>query len=120
MQSVILVTRATGNVDRRVVVQLLRAGAAVRALTRNPENAGLPDDVVRTDLSVPDAPGACLEGIEAVFQVWSFFMAEAAPALLNAVTKHMRRLVYLSSEGAGDDLEQQTDTITARIAKVAA
>src|SRR5918998_3327640 len=55
-QSVILVTGATGNVGRQVVSQLLDTGAAVRALTRDPDSAGLPDgvDVVRGDLSVPD------------------------------------------------------------------
>ncbi len=51
----ILLTGATGNVGRHVVVQLLGTGAAVRALTRNPEPAGLPGDVVRGDLSDPDA-----------------------------------------------------------------
>ena len=41
---------------------------------------------------------------------------EAASAFLDALTQHARRIVYLSPEGVSDDLEQQTDTITARIA----
>ena len=50
----ILVTEATGNVGRHVLVQLLGTGAAVRALIRNPESAGLPEDAVCSGLSVPD------------------------------------------------------------------
>jgi uncharacterized protein YbjT (DUF2867 family) len=119
----ILVTGATGNVGRRVLSQLLRTGATVRALTHNPESAGLPGDidVVRGDLCVPETLDACPDGVEAVFLVWTFFTAEVAPAVLNAFSKHARRIVYLSSEGVGDDLERQTDTITVRIsAKLAA
>ncbi len=56
VQSVILVIGATGNVGRHIVSQLLGTGAAVRALTHNPESAGLPGgvDVVRGDLSVSE------------------------------------------------------------------
>ena len=39
-----------------------------------------------------------------------------AHALLNTVTKHVRRVVYLSLEGLCHHLEQQTDTITTWIA----
>jgi uncharacterized protein YbjT (DUF2867 family) len=110
----ILIAGATSNVGRRVVSQLLGTGAAVRALTCNPHDVGLPDNVVRDDLSVLDTLGACLDGVEAVFLVWSF--STVAPAFLDAVNKHARRIIYLLSEGVGDDLEQQTDTITGRIA----
>jgi uncharacterized protein YbjT (DUF2867 family) len=107
----ILVTGVTGNVDQHVVSELLRTGATLRALLHNTESTGLPRDVVRGDPSVPDR----LDGVEAVFLVWPFFTAEAPPAFLNALTEHVRRIVYLSSEGVGDDLEQQTDTHTALI-----
>ncbi len=53
--------------------------------------------------------------VEAVFLIWPFFKAEAVLAFLDVVTKHARRIVYPSSEGVGDDLEQQTDMITVRI-----
>lgn len=45
-------TGATGFVGRNVVDQLVRAGVRVRALTRNPDAAKLPDavEVVRGDL----------------------------------------------------------------------
>ena len=108
--SMILITRETGNFGRHVVSQLLSPGAVVWALlSRNPKSAGLLGGVVRGDLSLRETLDACL--------VWPFFTAEVAPAFLDAVAKHARRIVYLSSESVGDDLEQQTDTITARIAE---
>lgn len=39
----IVVTGATGNIGRSLVGRLLAEGAAVRALTRDPARAGLPD-----------------------------------------------------------------------------
>ena len=112
-QRVILVTGATGNVGRHVVSQLRRTGAAVRALTRDPTSAGLPGgaEVVRADLFVPDTLDACLDGVEAVFLVWPFLTADGVPAVLEAVTRHARRIVDLSSLDVRDDLEQQTDPI---------
>jgi uncharacterized protein YbjT (DUF2867 family) len=114
----ILITGATSNVGRYDVSQLLGMGAAGRGFARNPHSVGVPGDVdvVCGGLSVPDALNVCLDGVEVVFLVWPFFTAEAAPPFLEAVTKHARRIVYLSSEGVGDYLEQQTDTITSRIA----
>jgi uncharacterized protein YbjT (DUF2867 family) len=43
----VLVTGATGTVGRHLITQLLAAGHKVRALSRHPEAAGLPDDVDR-------------------------------------------------------------------------
>jgi hypothetical protein len=54
-------------------------------------------------------------GFEAVFLIWPFFTAEATPPLLDVARKHARRIVYLSSGDVGDDFEQLTDTLTARI-----
>jgi uncharacterized protein YbjT (DUF2867 family) len=107
VRSVILVIRATGNIGRHVVSLLLRAGAAVRAVTRNIGSTGLPNDfdVVRGDLSDPGMLDACLEGVE------------AAPAVfLDAVTRHARRVVYLLYERVGDGPERQTGKIITRIA----
>ncbi len=53
MHGVILVTRATGDVGRQFVLQLLGTGAAVRASTSNPESAGRRGNVVRGDLYLP-------------------------------------------------------------------
>ncbi len=107
--SMILITRETGNFGRHVLSQLPSPGAVVWAVSRNPKSAGLLGDVVRGDLSLRETLGACL--------IWPFFTAEVAPALLDAVAKHARRIVYFSSESVGDDLGQQTDTITAQIAE---
>jgi uncharacterized protein YbjT (DUF2867 family) len=107
--STVLVTGATGHVGRHVVDGLLRAGARVRVLLRNPGAARLPEgvEVARGDLSVPATIDACLRGVEAVFLVWPFFSVEAAPAVVAAIAKHARRIVYLSAFGVRDDLEPQ-------------
>jgi NAD(P)-dependent dehydrogenase (short-subunit alcohol dehydrogenase family) len=107
--SMILITGATGYFGRHVVSQLLSPGAIVWALSRNPKSAGLLGEVVRGDLYLRETLHACL--------VWPFFTAEVAPAFLEAVAKHARRILFLSSESVGDDLEQQTDMITARTAE---
>jgi uncharacterized protein YbjT (DUF2867 family) len=111
--SEILVTGATGNVGRQVVVQLLTTGTAVRALARHPESAGLPEGVavVGGDLSEPDTLQPALAGIDTVFLVWPFLTTEGAPAVLDAIARHARRIVYLSSSGVNDDAERQTDPI---------
>ena len=63
----ILVTGATGTVGRHVVGELVRAGHAVRALTRNPAKADLPEgvEVVAGDLAVPDSLTAAFDGVTA-------------------------------------------------------
>ena len=113
----ILFTGKTSNVGRDVMSQILDTGDAVRGFACNLHSAGLPCyiDAVHEDLSIPYTLDACLDGVETIFLVWSVFTAEAVPAFLDAVAKHVRRIVYLSSESVGDDLEQQTDTSTARI-----
>ncbi|MFI0777433.1 SDR family oxidoreductase [Streptomyces sp. NPDC021212] len=54
--SEILVTGATGSVGRQVVARLLATDTDVRALARDPETAGLPEEVtvLSGDLSEPD------------------------------------------------------------------
>jgi uncharacterized protein YbjT (DUF2867 family) len=60
-----LVAGATGNVGRHVVGQLLGAGHPVRALTRSPGRARLPEgaQVVGGDLTDPDGLAPHLEGV---------------------------------------------------------
>ena len=113
----ILFTGTTNDFGRDVVSQILDTGAAVCGFARNLYSANLPGDidVVHGDPSIPDTLDACLDGVEPFFLVWPVFAAEAVPAFLDAVVKHVRRIVYLSSESVGGDLEQQTDTSTARI-----
>ncbi|GAA3258710.1 NAD(P)H-binding protein [Nonomuraea helvata] len=65
----ILVTGATGKVGHNVVRQLLDAGEKVRAITRHPESAGLPDgvEVLPGDLTRPETLPAALRGVEQAF-----------------------------------------------------
>lgn len=71
----ILVTGATGTVGRHVTEQLVRRGAAVRALTRNPDLAKtkLPAgvDIAAGDLMRPETLRDVLQGVEAMFLIVS-------------------------------------------------
>jgi uncharacterized protein YbjT (DUF2867 family) len=104
VQPVVMVTGASGRVGRRVVEGLLGRGVAVRALSRDPDAAGLPRgaEVVRANLSMPDTLDSSLRGIDVVFLVWPFLTAEGASAFLEVVRKHARRVVFLSSTAAAD------------------
>ena len=94
----ILVIGATGNIGRQVVSQLEATRVRVRALVRNPRTAALPPhvDVVRGDLTLPESLDGCLNGIDAVFLVWTAPPATVTPAL-ERIAKHARRIVFLSS-----------------------
>lgn len=94
----ILVTGATGHVGSQVVSGLIAANARLRALTRNPETANLPPgvEVVRGDLTDAATLDACLEGIETVFLVWPA-PADSAPAAIEKIARHARRIVLLTS-----------------------
>jgi uncharacterized protein YbjT (DUF2867 family) len=94
----ILIIGATGRAGRQVVSQLPATGARVRALTRNPDAAGLPPwvEVVRGDLALPETLDACLDAIAAVFLVWTAPPAAVAP-VLERIAKQARRIVFLSS-----------------------
>ncbi|MFB4290240.1 NAD(P)H-binding protein [Nonomuraea sp. ATR24] len=73
----ILVTGATGTVGRIVVDRLLRAGQRVRALTRNPAGAALPDGV---ELVAGDLAGAAaaLDGVDRVYYLAGMLAPETA------------------------------------------
>jgi uncharacterized protein YbjT (DUF2867 family) len=66
----ILVTGATGNIGRRTVDHLIDLGAnEIRALTKNPAKANLPDGVTAVTgyLGDPDSLPAALEGVERMY-----------------------------------------------------
>ncbi len=109
----ILVTGATGTVGRQVASQLLEGGTPVRALTRDPGNARLPDgvEVARGDLLAPDTLKTAAQGLDAVFLMWPFATAEHAPAVLDVLAGQARRIVFLSSGAVRDDLDEQADPI---------
>jgi uncharacterized protein YbjT (DUF2867 family) len=94
----VLVTGATGRVGRAVVARLLDADVPVRALTRRPATAGLPAavDVVAGDLTVPESLDAALQGVGAVFLLWTA-PPSTAPAVVARLASHARRVVFLSS-----------------------
>ncbi len=94
----ILIIGATGRVGREVLSQLPATGVRVRALVRNPHTAGLPPsvDVVRGDLTLPETLDECLDGIDAVFLVWTAPPATVAP-VVERIAKHARRIVFLSA-----------------------
>jgi uncharacterized protein YbjT (DUF2867 family) len=94
----VLVTGGTSRVGRMVVDQLLSAGVSVRALTRQPATAALPDgvEVVHGDLTDPDSLEQGLRDVSAVFLVWTLPFA-AAPAALERMGRHAGRIVFLSA-----------------------
>ncbi|MBB5955063.1 uncharacterized protein YbjT (DUF2867 family) [Saccharothrix tamanrassetensis] len=96
----ILVTGATGNVGRHVVDLLVKEGVRPRALTRNPDKAGLPADVetVKGDLTKPDE--LPLDGVTAAFLLPVLEgdrAADLARAFLERA-RDLRRVVFLSTD----------------------
>jgi uncharacterized protein YbjT (DUF2867 family) len=94
----VLVIGGTGSIGRAVVTQLAAAGADVRAMVRDPDTAGLPPtvEVLRGDLTLPETLDESLHNTEAVFLVWTAPPA-AVGAALDRITKHARRIVYISA-----------------------
>ncbi len=94
----VLVIGGTGTVGREVVSQLPAKGAQVRALVRNPSASQLPShvEVVPGDLTLPESLDRCLDGVDAVFLVWTAPPAAVAPPL-ERIARHARRIVFLSS-----------------------
>jgi uncharacterized protein YbjT (DUF2867 family) len=93
-----LVIGATGTVGRQVVSQLAANGAPVRALARNPDTADLPPqvEVMRGNLTIPDTLDRCLDGVDAVFLVWTA-PRPATEAALERIAKRARCIVFLSA-----------------------
>ncbi|WP_199514525.1 NAD(P)H-binding protein [Nucisporomicrobium flavum] len=96
----VLVTGATGRMGRAVTGLLLDAGVPVRALVRrHPEPAdALPAEaeIVTGDLTVPDSLDKALHGAGSVFLVWTA-PPQTAPAVIDRLARHTRRVVYLSA-----------------------
>src|SRR5690349_19845672 len=97
----ILVTGATGTVGRHVVEQLVKRGADVRALVRDPAKANLPASVTlaKGDLLDVDALRGALSGISTLFLLNALVPDEFTQALIAlnlAREAGVERLVYLS------------------------
>jgi uncharacterized protein YbjT (DUF2867 family) len=97
----ILVTGATGTVGRQVIEQLVKRGADVRALVRDPAKANLPAGVavMQGDLLDVDALRGAFSGTSTLFllnAVASDEFTQALIALNLAREAGVERIVYLS------------------------
>ncbi|MFB7190178.1 NmrA family NAD(P)-binding protein [Streptomyces sp. NPDC056230] len=104
MGTTVLVLGATGRTGRRLVAELLKRGAAVRAASRKPGRPTPGVEPVRFDWSDRGTYGPALEGADGVYQVLQPAAAdpsEDVTALLDAAaTAGVRRLVHLSNATA--------------------
>jgi len=97
----ILITGATGTVGRHVVEQLVKRGADVRALVRDPANANFAAGVgvVQGDLLDVDALRGAFSGVSTLFLLNAVVADEYTQALiaLNVAREAgIERIVYLS------------------------
>ncbi|MEN2421134.1 NAD(P)H-binding protein [Streptomyces rimosus] len=113
----IVVTGATGNIGRSLVDHLLAEGAAVRALTRDPERAGLPAEAetVRADLTDPASLGPALHGADALFLNLAAGGGDAARTVVDAAVKAGVRRIVLNSSIAVSEGPQDADNFLARM-----
>lgn len=102
----ILVTGATGNVGRPLVTELVRAGARVRAVTRNPDAAGFPSGVEAVRSAAEGMVGA-----SAVFLNSRALGPDLAATVELARTAGAQRLVALSAINADDDDTRQPSRV---------
>jgi uncharacterized protein YbjT (DUF2867 family) len=97
----ILVTGATGTVGRQVIEQLVRRGADVRALVRDPSKADFPAGVavVQGDLLDIDSLRNAVSGVSTLFLLNAVVPDEFTQALVAlgvAREAGIKRIVYLS------------------------
>ncbi|WP_030021028.1 SDR family oxidoreductase [Streptomyces monomycini] len=117
----IVVTGATGNIGRSLVGRLLAEGASVRALTRDPERAGLPAgaETVRADLTDPAALEPALRGADALFLNLAAGGGDAGPAIVAAAVRAGVRRIVLNSSIAVTDGPEDDDNFVSRMHSVA-
>ncbi|MBY2983559.1 SDR family oxidoreductase [Rhizobium leguminosarum] len=97
----ILVTGATGNVGRQVVEHLVKRGADVRALVRDPSKAEFPAgvSVVQGDFLEVDSLRNAMSGVSTLFLLNAVVPDEFTQALIAlnvARSAGIERIVYLS------------------------
>ncbi|QND63650.1 NmrA/HSCARG family protein [Mesorhizobium loti] len=97
----ILVTGATGNVGRQVVEHLVKRGADVRALVRDPSKASFPAGVtvVQGDFLNIDSLRKAMSGVSTLFLLNAVVPDEFTQALIAlnvARSAGIERIVYLS------------------------
>jgi uncharacterized protein YbjT (DUF2867 family) len=102
----ILVTGATGNVGRPLVTRLAASGVDVRAVTRDPRSADLPQGVARYRCALDAVAGS-----DAVF-LNSRALGDRLRATVDAArAAGVRRLVALSAINADDDFARQPSRV---------
>ncbi|TCU21785.1 uncharacterized protein YbjT (DUF2867 family) [Rhizobium azibense] len=97
----ILVTGATGNIGRQVVEHLVKQGADVRAIARDPSKANLPANVsvVQGDFLDVDSLRNAMSGVSTLFLLNAVVPDEFTQALIAlnvARSAGIERIVYLS------------------------
>ena len=97
----ILVTGATGTIGRQIVEQLVKRGAVVRALVRDPAKASFPAGVtvVQGDLLDVDSIRSAFKGVSTLFLLNAVVPDEFTQALIAlnlAREAGVERIVYLS------------------------
>jgi|Tabmets5t2r1_1033131.scaffolds.fasta_scaffold35497_1 uncharacterized protein YbjT (DUF2867 family) len=105
----LLVTGATGTIGRPLIDILVNEGVQVRAITHNPQAAGLPArvEVVQGDLARLDTIAPFLEGVTALFLHPRAVGLAAAELLALARQRGVQRVVALSAMNVDDPLDQQ-------------
>jgi uncharacterized protein YbjT (DUF2867 family) len=105
----LLITGATGTVGRPLVELLIGAGAPVRAVSRDPAVAELPDGVelICGDLSQPESIASALAGVTALFLNPRAVGTHAVELLRLAREHAVAKVVTLSAANVDDDLDQQ-------------
>lgn len=107
----ILVTGATGNIGRRIVDRLIDLGANdIRALSKNPAKARLPDGVTAITgyLGNPESLPAALDGVERMYLA-------PLPSTLDATLELIGKadVQYVVALSGGGDWQEHADKITA-------
>jgi uncharacterized protein YbjT (DUF2867 family) len=115
-KTTVLVTGATGNVGRPLVDQLLAAGHQVRALTRDPAKANLPQaaDVVAGNLAGTASLAGIFDGVDAAhlinFNGEDFSPLTNGPQIMDlAVRAGVRKVTLLKGEVTKSPLEEAVE-----------
>ncbi|THV40133.1 NAD(P)H-binding protein [Glycomyces buryatensis] len=112
----ILVTAATGNVGRHLVNELVSSGHRVRALTRDPDSADLPDGVeaVAGDFTDLASLEAALKGVDALHLITTYGPSNETlpngPELAELVRQAGVRRVTLLWNGYRGPVEEAFET----------
>jgi uncharacterized protein YbjT (DUF2867 family) len=107
----ILVTGATGNIGRRIVNHLINLGANdIRALTKDPVKANLPDAVTAITGYLGN-PHTLPEALDGVKRMYLAPLPETLEATLDLVKT--ANVAYVVALSGGGDWQEHADKITA-------